>query len=290
MLPYNLIGRSIYINGDYIQAGNMLSRGIALAEKFNDQELLAGSLAFYGAGLWNQGKREEGTKVAQRAIDLAEELGHPSRIAGNNMVLGISQALCGFFDEAIVYFTRCLELSAGTEDLPTRYIPHGGLGYVYWQMGDVARAKHHIDECLTLAEKGGSQALIQLPLFQCVRAEILAHEQQWETAVSLAEAALELAKKTRQEFSQALVQQHLSRILLTAFQPDWARAEQLLQAAIAFFKQGNGRLSTAIATLDLIKLYQTQGRQQQAQALLPAVRETFQVAGVQWYLAEIEKL
>jgi tetratricopeptide (TPR) repeat protein len=290
MLPYNLIGRSVYINGDYVQAGNMLSKGISLAEKFNDQELLAGSLAFYAAGLWSQGQREEGTKVAQQALALAESLGHPSRIAGNNMVLGISQALCGFFEEAIVYLTGCLELSAGTEDLPTRYIPHGGLGYVYWQMGDVPKARRHITECLTLAEKGRSQALIQLPLFQCVQAEMLAYEQNWEEAVSLAEAAMELAQETHQEFSRALVQQHLGRILLTTFRPDWLRVEQLLQEAIAFFKQGNGRLSAAIATLDLIKLYRTIGRQQQVNALLPEVQETFRAADVKWYLAEIEKL
>jgi predicted ATPase len=290
MLPYNLIGRSLHINGDYVQAGNMLAKGIALAEKFNDQELLAGSLAFFASTLWNQGQRKEGTKVAQRAISLAETLGHPSRIAGNNMVLGISEALCGFFEEAIGYLTRCLELSAGTEDLPTRYIPHGGLGYVYWQMGEVAKAKQHTAECLALAEEGGAQALIQLPLFQGVQAEILAHERDWEVAISLAEKAMALAQKTKQEFSRALVQQHLSRILLTSLQPDWLRAEQLLQKAIAFFKQGNGRLSAAIATLDLIKLYQMQGRQQQAQALLPEVRDTFQAAGVRWYLAEIDKL
>ena len=290
MLPYNLIGRSLYINGDYVQAGNMLSRGIALAERFNDQELLAGSLAFYGAGLWNQGQRAEGTKVAQRAMDLAESIGHPSRIAGNNMVLGISQALCGFFEEAIVYLTRCLELSSGTEDLPTRYIPHGGLGYVYWQIGDVAKAEQHTAECLALAEQGGSQALIQLPLFQCVQAEILAHKQDWQAALALAEAAMELAQKTKQEFSQALVQQHLSRILLMTIQPDWLKAEQLLHKAIAFFKRGNGRLSAAIATLDLIKLYQTTGRQTQADALLPEVSATFQAADVQWYLAETEKM
>jgi hypothetical protein len=290
MLPYNLIGRSLYINGDYAQAAHMISRGIALAERFNDQELLAGSLAFYAADLWNQGQREEGTKVAQRAIDLAEALGHPSRIAANNMVLGISQALCGFFEEAIVYLTRCLDLSTGTEDLPTRYIPHGGLGYVYWQMGDIAKARRHTADCLALARKGGSQALIQLPLFQCVQAEMLAYEQNWEAAVSLAEAAMELAQNTRQEFSQALVQQHLSRILLAAFRPDWRRAEQLLREAIAFFNQGNGRLSAAIATLDLIKLYQMQGHHQQAQALLPEVSETFRAADVKWYLAEIEKL
>jgi tetratricopeptide (TPR) repeat protein len=290
MLPYNLLGRSIYINGDYVQAGYMLSRGIVLAEKFNDQELLAGSLAFHAAGLWSQGQRQEGTEVAQRAIDLAEELGHPSRIAGNNMVLGFCQAICGFFEEAIDYLTRCLELSTGTEDLPTRYIPHGGLGYIYWQLGDIVQAKKHMAQCLGLAERGGSQAMIQLPFFQSIQAELLAHGRDWEAAVSLAEAALELAQSTRQEFSRALGQQCLSHILLTAYRPDWVRAEQLLQEAIAFFKQGNGRISAAVATLDLIKLYQAQGRQQEAQALLPEVRDTFQAADVKWYLAQIDKL
>jgi hypothetical protein len=40
----------------------------------------------------------------------------------------------------------------------------------------------------------------------------------------------------------------------------------------------------------LIKLYQAQGRQQEAQALLPEVRDTFQAADVKWYLAQIDKL
>jgi tetratricopeptide (TPR) repeat protein len=204
--------------------------------------------------------------------------------------LGISQALCGFFPEAITYLERTLELSTGTDDLPTRYIPHGGLGYVYWQIGDIAQAQKHTARSLELAAEGGAQALIQLPLFQCIQAEILAHAGNFDAAVALAEKALTLAQDTRQDFSKALAQQHLSCILLTARRPKWQRAEELLQEAIAFMKQGSGRLSAAVAMLDLVKLYQAQGRQRQAQALLPEAQAIFAEAGVDWYLQQLEQL
>ncbi len=71
----------------------MLQKGIALAEKFYDPELLSGTLGFYAACLWNQGKFKEGNGVAKRALELAEELGHPSRIAGNLMTLGFAKNL-----------------------------------------------------------------------------------------------------------------------------------------------------------------------------------------------------
>ena len=290
MLPYNLIGRSIYIKGNYKQAVDMLEKGIALAERFHDHELRAGSLAFCAAGLWDQGKREAGNMMAQQAIDLAEELGHPSRIAGNNMVLGMSQTLCGFFEEAITLMNRCLELAEGTEDLPTQYIPHGALGFIYWHMGQIERANDHIGRCLRIAERGGAQALIQLPLFQTVRAKLLAYGGQMEEAIALAESAIELAQNSRQNFSEALVKQQLGRILLTADRPQWQRAEQLYREAIDYFEHGNGRLCAAIATLDLIKLYHLLGRQDQVDHYLPDVQKTFQEAGVAWYLSQLEQL
>ena len=288
MLPYNLIGRSLYINGDYAQAVSMLEKGIALAERFNDLELMAGSLSFCAAGLWEQGKRAEGTRMAQQAIAQAEAIGHPSRIAGNNMILGFSQSMCGFFDEAIPYLNRSLELAEGTEDLPTQYIPYGTLAYVYRQLGDIDKAKEHIHQSLSIAKRGGAQALIQLPFFQVVQAELWAHEGKWETAVSQAEEALELAQSTRQQLAEALVKRHLSHILLTAHRPDWQRVEQLLQETIAYFKQGNGRISAAITTLDLIKLYHLQGRQELVDSHLPPVRQTFAEVGAKWYLTQTE--
>ncbi|MCI0580935.1 MAG: tetratricopeptide repeat protein, partial [Chloroflexi bacterium] len=281
LLPYNMIGRALLNTGNYPQGAGMLAKGIQLAEKFGDLELLAGSLVFYASALWQQGKHAEGVPYAARAMAVANQLGHPSRIAGNLMVIGFSHAFCGRFDEAIDYLTRCLAIASDIQALHPLFTAHGCLGYIYLQLDEIAKASYHLDECLALTGRY-KQLSTYVPMYHGYQAELVMRQGRWRDALSQAEAALNYAERDRQVVAQGQVQQTLARILIAGPDPDWPRAEQLIRDTIGLYERGNGQTFVVAAWLELAKLYAGQGLSGQARAILDQVIEKSAEFGMLW--------
>jgi tetratricopeptide (TPR) repeat protein len=289
VLPYNLIGRALISTGEYPQAAAMLSKGIELAEKFKDQELLAGSLAFYAATLWHQGNREEGTVHGQRAMVLAEEIGYPSRIAGNLMAIGYYHAFCGFFNEAIEYLKRCLTISEEIQALHPLYTAHGCLGYVYLQLENLEASTFHLDACLSLTEQY-SQLSTYVPMYRGYRAELEMRMGDWDSALVQAELALQKAIADQQGVAIGQTQLSLAKVLLAGPTANWSKAKKLLKESIALYKKGNAKPFVAIGIMELGKLYLAEQAVKQAHTQFEIAENMFVELAMDWHHGRLLQL
>ncbi|NIP27335.1 MAG: hypothetical protein GWO38_26860, partial [Phycisphaerae bacterium] len=73
--------------------------------------------------------------------------GHPSRIAGNLMVLGFVLGFCGHFEQAIDYLEQSIEVASKGEALALHILnlSHGCLGYIFLQQGHYDDATHNLN-------------------------------------------------------------------------------------------------------------------------------------------------
>ncbi|NWF69220.1 MAG: protein kinase [Chloroflexi bacterium] len=109
LLPYNIIGRTRALAGNFPAALQMLQRGVALAEKFHDDELLAASLAYCAQAFFLSGQPDEGWDYALRALHLSQNT--PNRFAADLAVIGWGLAFSGQFERATEYLEHGLRLA-----------------------------------------------------------------------------------------------------------------------------------------------------------------------------------
>jgi tetratricopeptide (TPR) repeat protein len=288
VLPYNILGRSMMLSGDWPQAEAILPKGIKLLrESGQDPELLAGSLAFYGAVLMVQGKTAEGQRNNEESMQLARAIALPSRIAGNLMVIGFAHTLSGKFTEAYTYLYECLDIVKDTGDFHPTYMSHGCLGYASLQQDDVEAAKLHLDKAIEITRGG---PLPYVPLFQSARAEVELRNENWNEALNRAQAALELAEKAMQQTSKAETLRVLGKIYIAAPEPDWAQAEACLQQSIDIHQQYNVQTLAAVSTLELGKLYIQMGESEKGRAAVQKARDRFMDLKMTWHFVQSRQL
>ncbi len=287
VLPYNLIGRAHANLGNYDQGTNLLARGIPLAEQFDDLDLLAGSLVFYGLSLAYQGMWQEAESYAKRGLTLAENLNSPERIAANKMIVGVYYAYCGYWEEAQSLLADAAIMTEEQGALQLLFVCYGTLGYVCLRTNQVEKGCDYLEQCLSL-NKEQPQLSINLPMFHAYQAETLVEKEGWLIALEKVNEAIELAKTMNQPMAQAQALQSLSRILQASPKPDWTKAEQALLDAIAVYEQGNGLTYIAVCQLEIGKLYAAYGRSSEAQTVLTKAQSLFAQYEMSWYQSEAD--
>jgi tetratricopeptide (TPR) repeat protein len=263
VLPYNIIGRTRAVAGNFPDALPMLQRGVALAEQFHDQEMLSSSLAYCAQAYLMFGKMDEGWDYALRALKLSENSTH--RFAADLAVVGWGLAFSGQFERATEYLQHCLKLSQELRlDLPL-ITAYGSLGYICLKEGDYPTSLDYLETAVREAVAHGN--VFHLPLYQLYRAELdLLHGNMHE-ALDRAEDAFDLAELNQQQI--ALSEFHVLLAKFYAENQEWDQAVEIMNRgidmhlmysrlpfaadalfALARIHTGRGEYSAASTTLD----------------------------------------
>jgi predicted ATPase len=135
-----------------------------------------------------------------------------------------------------------------------------------------------------LAQLGEQKALVGVPFYQGLLAELEAEEPSSTMALPQIDEALALAKQTGQCAIDSLLHRIRGDILLKADPKNPTRAEDAYVAAIAIARQQGARSFELRAALALAKLYQSTARPVDAHAVLAPALERFlpSPAGRKW--------
>jgi tetratricopeptide (TPR) repeat protein len=222
------MGRAHTVAGDFPAALGMLQKGIALAEKLRDSELLSASLAFLGQTYFMLGRSEDGWGRALHALALSEARINPSRLAADLAVVGWGLAFAGQFERATDYLQRCLRIAQDNRlDLPL-ITASGALGYIALQRKDYGSALELLDTALHHGE--AQQILFHLPLYRVYRAELDLVHHYVDGAQRGAEAALKMAEATQQD--TACAEYYVLAGKIHAAAGEWQKAEKSLTQGI----------------------------------------------------------
>ncbi|MBZ0284027.1 MAG: protein kinase [Anaerolineae bacterium] len=285
LLPYNIIGRTVALAGNFGQSRIKLGDGIRLAEKFNDLELLSGSLAFYALSLMMQGLPVEAEAVIQRSLEVAEQVG-PSRMTGTLVINGCGKMWGGHWEEALQFFNRSEALATKINDFLPLYWSRGFLGNIYMRTGNLPKAAEYLDKAIGMIEQG--KTVFHLPLFHAYRAELDFLEGNASGALERTQASLEFGRQTQQELAIGEALATLGKIYSS--QGEITQAETAFEQSLESHRQGGRFVQIATVYMELGKHRSANGDKRGAIEALDIAIEYFTRYKMTWYLQRARQI
>jgi class 3 adenylate cyclase/tetratricopeptide (TPR) repeat protein len=255
VMPYLIMGRAMFMTGDFRTAVNLVEQAQDLAQRFgNDLDQWVGlglgpNLALLGACYQQLGELERGRALGLESIRTAESRGDRRQIAIAHLFFGANDAALSRFEQCREHLELALTLCEETGDVTGTQTALGWLGRALAWCGDLERGTAYLDRALRMAEELGFMPW--QPFRQSARAEIYIMSGRPAEAVALATKAVELAKETRQRAAEA----ETSRVLAWALHyADAAPRERVIdefRTAIAIHRSTGGRVLVAVTLFDL---------------------------------------
>jgi tetratricopeptide (TPR) repeat protein len=282
MIPYIMLGRTLAFTGDAPRAITLFEKGIPLVEKYNDQEMLAGSLAVYASLLWHQGRLADGQIAADRSVEIAAALGNPARLATNLVWLLSGSMDGGQFDQAMAYSDQLFQSTAKIRDLMPEFIGNGHTGLLLIADEQFELARQHLDRALELARQ--TNFALALPQYMAARAVITACDGEREASIAQIEQAFEVETRSHQSMSTSELHSHAARVYRLLGDLDTAQhhAEQALHKSKSLWHKAN-------AQIELLRLQLARGETQNALEAGHQLEVEFAQRGMSWHLGKLSQ-
>jgi predicted ATPase len=297
---HDALGTTLFLLGEYRAALRHLKQGCALTDPAVQRTLVLSHgvvpgvrcLSMAATTLWCQGYLTQAVQRSQEALALAQALAHP-------------QSLVYAQHGAATVYQRCRETStvqmqtaslltlATAQGFPL-WVGHG----TFWQgwvmamqgQGEAGLAQMHQGLRVVLAT---GQTLSQ-PYHLVLLAEVVGHAGQAEEGMRLLAKALTAFKGIGRGDMLTEAYRLQGALLLRQAVPDTAQAEACFQQALAIARQQQAKSWELRAAMSLSRLWQQQGKCQEACELLAPIygwfTEGFDTAGLQEAKALLEEI
>jgi DNA-binding SARP family transcriptional activator/predicted ATPase len=275
-VDHSYLGFILFCLGDYAAGQAHLERVIAFYNPEQHHRTLVSlrgsdiglsALAYDACCLWCLGYPDQAAERSQEALALARELGHPFSLAD---VLAFAGCLFNEMRrEADPFNAYAKEL----KQLASEKVP-GWLGSATWYRGEALAMLGLLEDGIAEIREGLTRQRFEAE--QCYRSGCLCSlaEAQGKAGhpedglITLAEA-FSLLEQTGERYTEAELHRMQAELLL--MQGDEAQAEASLQRAIEVARRQQARSWELRATTSLARLWQEQGRTEEARHMLAEV-------------------
>lgn len=255
LLPYNILGRAVQLSGDFKRAIELLERGVPLAQKFNDLDLLSGSLACLAVMFYNVGRIEEAGALVERVEAIWQQIRSSEREAGDRVILGIGCAMSGHLEIAYPHLTKAQELIGERPLVQPLTVMNGALGILYLRRNQLDLAETHLERSIALGQQHNIYVLHLL--IQQARAEVDFRHGNLDAAQARAEKALAQVDALRQEIARGEL--HRLMGLIASARDEWDSADQHFTTALASHEAGNRQAFYHMTLFDHAASYALRG-------------------------------
>jgi predicted ATPase len=231
------------------------------------QDVAVACKAFGAMALWLLGYPDQAALKSREATALGHELSQPS-----------SHVLALHFAAMLHQCRREPREVLACADLSTAISAEQG--FSFWHAGGTVLRGWALSECGSRAEgivvlRQGLEAWLATvsvtyqTYYLALLAEVLGNDGQIEEALQRADEALRLAERTSERFFEAELHRLQGVLQLrSAESVDLIRVEACFHEAIALARRQGARSLELRAVMSLCRLYQTQGRREEARQLL----------------------
>jgi predicted ATPase/DNA-binding winged helix-turn-helix (wHTH) protein len=216
--------------------------------------------------LWALGYPEQARQWSTKALALAEELAHPFSLAH---ALSATTVLYQFLRAAPLVQEHAEALMAlATEQGFTLQGARGMLlrGWAFGSQGQAQEGMEHLRQGLMAYQALGSERGI--PYFLTLLAESYSNRGQTQEGLTALSQALEGVHKSEESFYLAEMYRLQGALLLQQTHPPVDQATVCLQQALASARRQQAKSLELRAAISLARLWQRQGKRQDAYALL----------------------
>jgi predicted ATPase len=279
---HTAMGEAAFWRGELLQAREHLEEAIA---RYDLQEIRSRGLPFYQADpevwalvalswiLWQRGYPQQALTRSQEALARARELFHP-----------FSQATALLYANQ-VHWLRGESRAAleGAEALIAFSSEHGFLQYV--GLGTIQRAAALADQGQLQEGIAGMRAILETiraegtmagsPGMLAFLAEAHGKAGQAQEGLALVAEAQEFVVKTGERVAEAEIHRTKGELLLSGSPSDQAQGEACFREALAVARRQSAKSFELRAAMGLARLWQQQGRKDEARELLAPTYEWF---------------
>lgn len=282
LIAHDVLGDTLYWRGEFTRSLEHLERGIELY-RFDEHRALAHQHAGYDPGvacrsfsayaLWYLGYPDRAVRRNEEAIALAQELSQTF-----SMILAVE------FGAVVRHLRRESSLAkAGAETdvaLSTEQVNAYFLGCGMVEQGWAIAQEGQVDEGLALIVRGmdgcrSSGAVLELPHCWASLADVYRGAGRIEEALEAVAKGLTQAQETSARFNEAELYRLKGELLLMGAGPGAEDAERCFRQAVEIARRQSAKSLELRAAMSLARLFQRQGKREDARRLLAEVYAWF---------------
>jgi DNA-binding SARP family transcriptional activator/tetratricopeptide (TPR) repeat protein len=269
------LGWNLAFLGEFAQSRTHLEQAVALYDPQQHRSLAfiyghdfgVAALSTLSRVLWSLGYPDQALRRGQEALALAQELAHPFSLALAHGLVGLHHLLRRDLQRCLELFETCIHLS--TEHEFPYWLTLGVCCRDFalmWQ-GQVEEGIAQVQQCLAQVQAVGAQGGQAFIL--TLLAEAYGKIGRVEEGLALLAEALETAYSKEQHWCETEIHRLRGSLLLA--QGDEAGAEACFHEAIEVARRQSARSLELRATTSLCRLWQRQGRREEARQWLAAI-------------------
>jgi tetratricopeptide (TPR) repeat protein len=276
LLPqaHHVLGGALFYLGEFASAHTHLMRGIALYDprQFRSDAFLYGAwvgcLGFAALALWYLGYPEQALQKIQQAIALAQELSNPYILTS---ALHFAAWLHLIRGEAHAALERVdAEIAISRDQGWPLYVSLATAlrGWALVQLGQVEEGIAQIRQGLTAYRALGENGL---SLMLSHSAEVFARLGRTEEGLTVLAEAFMVMEKNDERIYQAELYRLKGELLLSSAIPGALEAEACFRQAVAIAQRQGAKSLELQAVVSLSRLWQQQGKQEEARQRLAEI-------------------
>jgi predicted ATPase len=281
MVAYRVMGSTLLTIGEFRSSANHFEEAIRLSLSKGKQPLYnlymvepqAASLLLLSWDLWFLGYPDQSLSRVSEALALAQDLGHPYTVAFAHYMTSVVHLLRGDAARALESAERSFEMSQEQRFSLYMTLSRISRGRALGDLSRLGEARAEIELGIDEARRSGVGYM--LPMMESWLAEVHAKAGENETALSIVERALSNIGDVTGRAWEAELHRQRAQILFVLDPSKVREAESCLKKSIEVARGQSAKSLELRAATSLAELWRTQGRLDEARALLEPICHWF---------------
>jgi class 3 adenylate cyclase/tetratricopeptide (TPR) repeat protein len=281
MVAHRVMGSTLLTAGEFQSSANHFEETINLSAGGEKRSLYnlymvepqAASLLLLSWDLWFLGKPDQSLSRVSEALALGQDLRHPYTVAFAHYMRSVVHLLRGDAARALENAEKSFEMSQEQRFSLYEILSRISRGRAIADLGQPAEARVEIGLGIDEARRNGVGFM--LPMMDSWLAEVYAKIGENERALSIVERALANIGDVTGRSWEAELHRQRAHILLTLNPSNVGEAESHLNKSIEVARGQDAKSLELRAATSLAELWRTQGRPDEARALLEPVYRWF---------------
>jgi class 3 adenylate cyclase/predicted ATPase len=277
LLGHRVMGYSLMLLGDLVEARKHLNDGIALYDPAQHRSLATRFgqdpgvtiLSCRSWVLWYLGNPEAALKDADQAVINARAIGHAATSMFALAHASAAHLYCGDYSIAKILADQLTALADEKDAVYWKTVPIAVQGYLFVSAGKFSDAVQLFATAVKASRSTG--ATFRVPAYLTALAMANAELGQLSDAWRCIEEVMRMIEMTKGTLSKAEADRVAGELALKPPQADTAKAEGYFERALAVARQQQAKSWELRASMSLARLWRDQGKVNEARLLLAPV-------------------
>ncbi len=287
-LASGLMGRNFVWQGELVQAQSMLEQSLAPFEQRGNWTEWTVSVALLSIALAARGDYRAGVAQAEHALARAQELNHQSGASILYPLMALVHLMGGDFEKMLEASRADVQSGLALGNMLPTYSAFATQAWAESRLGEHDAARRSLARAEAISQANGGHYLID-DWLAAIKAEMALNAGQIAEALSLAQAAVNFARRVDGNFAEALARRTWAEALVALHPPQWDEAEQHLAKSLRLFEEGNAVLEAARTHVAWGKVLLERGDVESARGHFEQATAQFQASGLARELNETRR-